>query len=371
MNDGATNRPDEIYSSTVLLDETPKVVLKRTRGKAASTNVLCTPWELRACAVYRRSECGLHPTTNRAVLQARDVLSHGLPLLQTVVVKPASVFERSKASLSRQTSLQMTVRSGFESRLYLIGSVPAFGWKIILAETTLRTPSRDSNLNIPVIGSLVHCESSALDHEATEAGGDSSNRKWWEQKFYNMADTVERLEDDFRFNLFLIKTMIPYLQSVSGKKESLRGSVGWLVRVGFRRSRTADRERVHRWMSKLRRYSRTEHEMRMRNDFLYYLALNLQNGELRPPFTENPPVGPLHTVLHMLPGGTEALAEDEDKWWLQYDSDQEEEDVESSRSAQPLIYQRSPDGGAFLSAQPVPRCGAFCYLAVVARAQDE
>nr|CAD7408547.1 unnamed protein product [Timema cristinae] len=33
-----------------------------------------------------------------------------------------------------------------------------------------RTPDRDSNLDLPVIGSLVYCESSALDHAATEAG---------------------------------------------------------------------------------------------------------------------------------------------------------------------------------------------------------
>nr|CAD7414683.1 unnamed protein product [Timema poppensis] len=30
------------------------------------------------------------------------------------------------------------------------------------------TPSRDSNLNLPVIGSLVYCKSSALDHAAIE-----------------------------------------------------------------------------------------------------------------------------------------------------------------------------------------------------------
>lgn len=33
----------------------------------------------------------------------------------------------------------------------------------------------------------------------------------------------------------------------------------------------------------------------------------------------------------------------------------------------PLLYENSPDGGAFLASQPVPRCGAFCYLAVVSR----
>nr|CAD7443745.1 unnamed protein product [Timema bartmani] len=39
-----------------------------------------------------------------------------------------------------------------------------------LGKPTLTTPDRDSNLVLPVIGSLVYCESSALDHAATEAG---------------------------------------------------------------------------------------------------------------------------------------------------------------------------------------------------------
>nr|CAD7395674.1 unnamed protein product [Timema poppensis] len=38
-----------------------------------------------------------------------------------------------------------------------------------LGKITLGTPDRDSNLNLPVIGSLVYCESDALDHAATEA----------------------------------------------------------------------------------------------------------------------------------------------------------------------------------------------------------
>nr|CAD7568158.1 unnamed protein product [Timema californicum] len=36
-------------------------------------------------------------------------------------------------------------------------------WKIVL-----NTPDQDANLNLPVIGSLVYCESSALDHVASE-----------------------------------------------------------------------------------------------------------------------------------------------------------------------------------------------------------
>nr|CAD7446266.1 unnamed protein product [Timema bartmani] len=36
-------------------------------------------------------------------------------------------------------------------------------------KTTLSTRDRDSNPDLPVIGSLVYCESDALGHEATEA----------------------------------------------------------------------------------------------------------------------------------------------------------------------------------------------------------
>lgn len=41
--------------------------------------------------------------------------------------------------------------------------------------------------------------------------------------------------------------------------------------------------------------------------------------------------------------------------------------AEQGGASQPLLYQHSPDGGAFLASQPIPRCGAFCYLAVVSR----
>nr|CAD7601893.1 unnamed protein product [Timema genevievae] len=40
----------------------------------------------------------------------------------------------------------------------------------ILGDIVGRTPDRDSNLDLPVTSSLVYCESSVLDHSATEAG---------------------------------------------------------------------------------------------------------------------------------------------------------------------------------------------------------
>lgn len=42
----------------------------------------------------------------------------------------------------------------------------------------------------------------------------------------------------------------------------------------------------------------------------------------------------------------------------------------SPRGQKPMLYSHSPDGGAFLASQPIPRCGAFCYLAVVSRSKD-
>nr|CAD7601875.1 unnamed protein product [Timema genevievae] len=40
--------------------------------------------------------------------------------------------------------------------------------EIHLGKPTLSTPDRDSNLDFPVIGSLVYCKSSALNHVATK-----------------------------------------------------------------------------------------------------------------------------------------------------------------------------------------------------------
>nr|CAD7600202.1 unnamed protein product [Timema genevievae] len=54
-------------------------------------------------------------------------------------------------------------------KVIFIGSAPTFVWRES-GKTTLSTPDRDSNLDLPVIGTPVDCESSALDHVATEVG---------------------------------------------------------------------------------------------------------------------------------------------------------------------------------------------------------
>ncbi|XP_022916691.1 uncharacterized protein [Onthophagus taurus] len=125
-----------------------------------------------------------------------------------------------------------------------------------------------------------------------------------------MTEALEDLNYDFNYNLFLAKTMLTLLHNTTSCE--MDAEIG---------------------------------------------VMNVQNGELRPPFLDNPPPGPLPPIAHMLPGGAEAMSGPDGKWT----------DASQLNEQKPLLYQHSPDGGAFLAAQPIPRCGAFCYLAVVSR----
>ncbi|XP_018335228.1 uncharacterized protein LOC108744122 [Agrilus planipennis] len=143
------------------------------------------------------------------------------------------------------------------------------------------------------------------------------------------------LNYNFNHNTFLCKSMMSNLTSL------------------------ADRQKVVRWMRKLSTSNRTIDEMKLRNDFMYYLVMNLQTMELSPPFNDNPPPCPLQTIAHLLPGGAEAIGAAQAEAAAQW--------TEQPPPEKPLLYANSPDGGAFLAAQPIPRCGAFCYLAVVSK----
>ncbi|XP_067005638.2 uncharacterized protein [Anabrus simplex] len=148
-----------------------------------------------------------------------------------------------------------------------------------------------------------------------------------------MSDLAADLNYDCNYNMFLTKTMLNNLKS------------------------RTDRTCVMKWLNKLSNCNRSIDEMRLRNDFMYYLVLNVQNGELRPPFNSNPPAGKLQAQL--LPGGTDVIKKETSSSHpcLMKETGKQKQD-------RPVIYQNSPDGGAFLAAQPIPRCGAFCYLAV-------
>ncbi|XP_060521513.1 uncharacterized protein LOC132699066 [Cylas formicarius] len=153
-----------------------------------------------------------------------------------------------------------------------------------------------------------------------------------------MSETPEDLNYDCNYNMFLAKTMMPNL------------------------TKTDEKQKAVRWMKKLATCNRSIAEMKLRNDFMYYLVVNVQQGELQPPFTELPPAGPLPEIAHLLPGGVSEINVDE---WGEGTSQA------AAGTRKPMLYEHSPDGGAFLAAQPVPRCGAFCYLAVIARDQKK
>ncbi|XP_065161314.1 uncharacterized protein [Atheta coriaria] len=150
-----------------------------------------------------------------------------------------------------------------------------------------------------------------------------------------MVEQIADLNYDFNYNLFLAKRMMDNLQT------------------------NAERQRVIRWMRKLIACRRSVEEMKLRNDFMYYLVLNVQNRDLRPPFHESPPPGPLPELSHLLPGSSAESLGEAGAW------------QEKENKKKPILYEYSPDGGAFLASQPIPRCGAFCYLAVVSRTSNK
>ncbi|BES99195.1 Hypothetical protein NTJ_12012 [Nesidiocoris tenuis] len=157
-----------------------------------------------------------------------------------------------------------------------------------------------------------------------------------------MAESQEDLNYDFNYNQFLGRSLMVNLRSAQEK------------------------QLVFRWLRKLSKSNRNVTEMRLRNQFMYALLMNLQEGQLHPPFREPPPAGPLPSFAQMLPGGTEG-AGGSGSFRGQIDPRAGGWETSSQR---PLLYKHSPDGGAFLAAQPIPKCGAFCYLAIVSKPKE-
>jgi len=108
--------------------------------------------------------------------------------------------------------------------------------------------------------------------------------------------------------------------------------------------------------------NKTISEMKLRNDFMFHLVTAVQDGEIKPPFNQHPPSAPLSSLTYLLTGRVAASGKDAKKDTNAWECEMPEEDADK-----PMLYRQSPDGGAFLAAQPIPKCGAFCYLAVVSK----
>ncbi|XP_049835261.1 uncharacterized protein LOC126278990 [Schistocerca gregaria] len=175
-----------------------------------------------------------------------------------------------------------------------------------------------------------------------------------------MRELVEDLNYDFNYNMFILKNALRSVESLADRKLALQ------------------------WLHKLSSCNKTLEDLKLRNEFMYHMVSGLRAGELCPPFDSPPPDVPLTCMAHMLPGA---------------DLDAEGDDKESAKGVcgcssgltskasgaggggggggsaagaglqppEPLVQALSPDGGAFLANQPMPRCGAFCYIAVLCK----
>ncbi|XP_015190987.1 PREDICTED: uncharacterized protein LOC107074251 [Polistes dominula] len=145
----------------------------------------------------------------------------------------------------------------------------------------------------------------------------------------------ESLLYDWNYNLFFVKTMLPNLRNIQ------------------------DRQTVVRWFRFLKNCTKSIDEMKLRNKFMYFLVLNVQDGELKTPFNKPPPNQPLLTMTNL----------------LSVDADDKMQKVGKITKLKNMIGQgrrsellrRSPDGGDFLLSQPIPDVGAFCYIAVLSK----
>lgn len=156
--------------------------------------------------------------------------------------------------------------------------------------------------------------------------------------------TAEDLNYDFNYNMVIAQKLAANLTS------------------------EAQRQATIRWIKYLSNCHRTQHEMKLRNEYMFYLVKNLQSGDLNEPFRSAPHTGPLPDFDATLPGG---LAWNQLKGVAsQMDMTTETWKVQELAQGGPMVYKKSPDGGAFMAAQPIPKCGAFCYLAVTARPKD-
>lgn len=72
------------------------------------------------------------------------------------------------------------------------------------------------------------------------------------------------------------------------------------VRASMRNLKVDSRRTVEAWIQKLTTTNQSMEEVRLRNDFLFYLARNCEEGTLMPPFDQRPPAGYVLNSTHLM-----------------------------------------------------------------------
>ncbi|KAI4478469.1 hypothetical protein M0804_011792 [Polistes exclamans] len=150
-----------------------------------------------------------------------------------------------------------------------------------------------------------------------------------------MHELHESLLYDWNYNLFCVKTMLPNLRNIQ------------------------DRQIVVRWLRFLKNCTKSIDEMKLRNNFMHFLVLNVQEGELKTPFNKPPPNQSLLSMTNLLSVDTDEKMQKDGRFTKLKNM------IGQGRRSE--LLRRSPDNGDFLLSQPIPDVGAFCYIAVLSK----
>ncbi|XP_047366115.1 uncharacterized protein LOC124955570 [Vespa velutina] len=168
-----------------------------------------------------------------------------------------------------------------------------------------------------------------------------------------MDDDIASLNYDCNYNLYLAKRLVIDMKRFRDHRFIENLSTYFAL----------DRQNAVKWLRFLMNTNHDIAAMRLRNDFMHYLVLNLQESQLRPPFDKPPPIIECLTDIarFIVSPGKIDVTDDP------LDSLINLEDMAEEKS---MIMSLSPDDGAFLTSQPVPHHGSFCYLAITTKKRE-
>ncbi|KAJ3666325.1 hypothetical protein Zmor_001775 [Zophobas morio] len=141
-----------------------------------------------------------------------------------------------------------------------------------------------------------------------------------------MAD----LNEQFHYNLMLAKALVQLMPA-------------------------ADRQHIRIWFDVLAELNENEEEMNIRNEYIWFILLMLQNNKIEDFFKELPPrkVLPLKKAIPQNIIDDVLIASDQNMSWLDTVTDEEKEQNLAKKKVAPE---------KFLSSQPLPKDGVICYF---------
>lgn len=96
-----------------------------------------------------------------------------------------------------------------------------------------------------------------------------------------MANPIQALNENFFYNSMLARALVQ-LMPISGKLTQIMNTEKLI-------ENTIERQTIRAWLEQLHRMDADSDEMTIRNDYMWFLLLMLQNKKLRSPFSKMPP----------------------------------------------------------------------------------